>query len=153
MNDSENEFHGYDPNAFEIEDFRDVIRSHWVYHGLCNMMNWSVFLRDDGVWQIEIAPPFQIVYGGAEDGKQVWTPFEFDIFDFLAEPDVVEVSRCSAMTYSLKHDVQPFIAIVGIYRGKPFAMRIHMEPDPQTTPIEIVDTLQDKVRPFDGEPS
>ena len=26
-----------DPDEFDIESFRDVIRSHWVYHGLCNM--------------------------------------------------------------------------------------------------------------------
>ena len=64
MNDFEN-----DPDEFDIESFRDVIRSHWVYHGMCNMMNWAVFTRDDLVTQIEIAPPYQIVYGGPEWAK------------------------------------------------------------------------------------
>ncbi len=59
-----------DPDDFDIESFRDVVRSHWVYHGQCNLMNWSVFAREDGVIQIEICPPFQIVYGGSDDGKK-----------------------------------------------------------------------------------
>jgi hypothetical protein len=116
-------------------------------------MNWSVDKRDDDVWQIEIAPPFQIVYGGAEDGKKVWTPFEFDIMRFINEPDVEEVIECGVVTHSLRGDDLPFIGIVGKYRGKQFVMRIRMEPEPHTEPFEIVDTLQHIVRPITGEHS
>jgi len=131
---------------FEIEAFRNVVRSHWIYHGLCNMTNWFVFKRDDEVTQIEIAPPFQIVYGGSEDGKTVWTPFEFDIQSFVNEPDVDEIQECGAMTYSLQHKIGPFLGIVGSYRGKQFAMRIHLAPDPITEPVEIIDCLKNEVR-------
>ncbi len=153
MSDFENDIDEYDPNAFDIESFRGVVGSHWNYLGLCNSMNWSVDKRDDDVWQIGFAPPFQIVYGGAEDGKKVWTPFEFDIIRFLNEPDVEEVIDCGVVTHNLKDDELPFIGIVGKYRGKQFAMRISMEPEPQTEPFEIVDTIQHIVRPITGEHS
>lgn len=142
-----------DPDEFDIESFRDVIRSHWVYHGLCNMMNWAVFTRDDSVTQIEIAPAFQIIYGGAEDGKKVWTPFEFDIVGFLNEPDLDEIQECGAMTYSLEESTGPFIGAVGTYRGKQFAMQIYLEPDPSTVPLELVDRIRNEVRNITGESS
>ena len=117
------------------------------------MMNCHVLKREDEVWQVEIAPPFQIVYGGAEDGKQVWTPFEFNIAGFLDDPDIELVQECGAMTYSFQDNTLPFIGIAGSYRGKQFALRIYLEPDPSTKPIEIVDTIQDILRPFTGESS
>lgn len=140
-----------DPDDFDIESFRDVVRSHWVYHGQCNLMNWSVTHRDDGVTQIEICPPFQIVYGGPDDGKMVWTPFQFQVLDFLSEADVDEVQECGVMTYSLQDGHGPFIGIVGSYRGKQFAMRIHLEPDPTTEPLELIDRIKNEVRAISGE--
>jgi hypothetical protein len=145
--------HEYDPTAFEIDDFRDLIGSCWIYHGLCNRMNWSVTHRDDGVTQVEIAPPFQIVYGGPEDGKKVWTPFQFHVLDFLNDADVGEVEECGVMTYSLQDNHEPFFLIVGSYRGKKFAMRIHLEPDPTTEPLELIDRIRNEVRAIPGESS
>lgn len=153
MNDFENDKQEYDPNAFEIEAFRDVVRSHWVYHGICNLMNWSVFKNSDGVWQIEIAPPFQIVYAGPDDGKTVWTPFEFDIAGFLKDPDV-DFHECGVMTRSEVNNTQPFLGIIGTYQGKEFAMRIHLEPDPETLPLEVIDRIKNEVRNIpEGEQS
>jgi hypothetical protein len=148
MNDFEN-----DTGAFEIESFRDVVRSHWVYHGLCNMMNWSVFQREDEVTQIEVCPPYQIVYGGPDDGRKVWTPFQFQVLDFLNEADLDEVQECGVMTYSLQDGHGPFIGIVGSYRGKQFALRIHLEPDPATEPLELIDRIKNEVRAIPGETS
>jgi len=140
---------GNHPNEFDIESFRDIIRPHWIYHGQCKLINWSVFKRDDEVTQVEIAPPFQIVYGGPEDGKKVWSPFQFHVLDFLNELD--EVQECGAMTYSLQDNHGPFIGIVGSYRGKKFAMRIHLEPDPTTEPLELIDRIRNEVRAIPGE--
>ncbi len=148
MNDFEN-----DTGAFEIESFRDMIRPHWVYHGPCNMMNWAVFARDDEVTQIEVCPTFQIVYGGPDDGKKVWTPFQFQVLDFLNEADLDEVQECGVMTYSLQDGHGPFIGIVGSYRGKPFVLRIHLEPDPTTEPLELIDRIRNEVRAISGETS
>lgn len=146
MNDFE-----YDPDGFDIESFRDVIRSHWIYQGPCNMMNWHVTNRDDSVTQIEVCPSFQIVYGGPDDGKKVWTPFQFQVLDFLSEAGVDEVQECGSMTYSFRDGHGPFIGIVGSYRGKPFALRIHLEPDPSTEPLEVIDRIKNEVRRIEEE--
>jgi len=146
MNEFEN-----DPDEFDIESFRDVIRSHWVYHGMCNMMNWSVFTRDDLVTQIEIGPPLQTVYSGPDDGKIVWSPFEFDVLGFLGEEGIDDIEKCGVVTFSAQDNHAPFIGIVGSYRGKPFALRIHLEPDPTTEPLEVVDRIRNEVRTISGE--
>lgn len=146
MNEFEN-----DPDEFDIESFRDAIRPHWFYHNLCNRMNWSVIQREDDVTQIEIAPPFQIVYGGAEDGKIVWSPFEFDIFGFLGEAGIDEFEKVGVVTFSEQDNHCPFIGIIGSFRGKPFSLRIHLEPQPETLPLEIVDRIKNEVRAIEEE--
>lgn len=112
-------------------------------------MNWNVFKREDLVTQIEIAGPFQIIYGGAEDGKIVWSPYEFDVFGFLGEDGIDDIEKCGVVTFSVQDNHGPFIAIVGSYRGKPFALRIHLEPDPATKPLEVVDRINNEVRPIE----
>lgn len=136
---------------FEIEGFRDVMRSHLLYHGPCYVLNWCINEGDDGVWNIEVAAPFQVIYGGADDGKKVWPPFEFDILGFLNEPDIDDVSVVGAMTFSKQDNTLPFIGIVGNYRGSRFFLSIYLEPDPASKPLEILDTLNDIVRPITEE--
>lgn len=128
----------YDPNQFEMDSFRDVIAKHWNYLGFCNGMNFSVYQRDDDVWQIEMAPPMQIVYGGKEDGMTVWCPFEFHILEFLNEPDIEEITVAGAMTYSLKENSQPFLCFLGTFRGMKFALRICLVPFANAKPTEII---------------
>ena len=146
MNEFEN-----DSEEFDIESFRDAIRPHWVYHQLCNMMNWSVIQRRDSITTIEIAPNFQFIYGGAEDGKKVWSPFEFNVFGFLGEPGIDEIEKVGVVSFSDQDNHGPFIGIMGSYRGKPFAMRIHLEPQPETFPLEVVDRIKNEVRPIEEE--
>ena len=146
MNEFEN-----DNDEFDIEAFREAIGPHWMYHQLCNSMNWSVIQRRESVTTIEIAPPFQIVYGGAEDGKIVWSPFEFDVFGFLGEEGFDDIEKCGVVTFSDQDNHGPFIGIVGSYRGKLFALRIHLEPQPETLPLEIVDRIRNEVRAIEEE--
>lgn len=147
MNDFEN-----DPDEFDIESFRDAVRPHWFYHQRCNLMNWNVFKREDEVTQIQIAAPFQIICAASiDDGKKVWSPFEFDVFGFLGEEGIDEIEKVGVVTFSVQDNHGPFIAIVGSYRGKPFALRIHLEPDPATKPLEVIDRIKNEVRPIEEE--
>lgn len=141
-----------DPDEFDIESFQHVVRSHWTYLSQGNISNWAIHKRDDGVWQIGSAPVFQEVYGGTDDGKRVWSAFEFDIMDFLAEPEVV-VEECGAMSFEEATNTRPFVCFVGTYKGQPFVFQLNLEPIPSTEPLEILDTIQDVVRPFNGESS
>jgi hypothetical protein len=141
----------YDPDEFDIEAFRDAIRPHWMYHQPCNTMNWSVNQRPDSITTVEIAPPFQSVFGGAEDGKVVWSPFTFDIFGFLGEEGIDDIEKCGVVTFSAQDDHGPYVEIVGSFRARRFALRIHLEPQPETKPMEIVDRIKNEVRPIEEE--
>ena len=139
-------------DEFDIESFRQKVLSHWKYLSKSNISNWAIHKRDDGIWQIGAAPVFQEVYGGTDDGKRVWSAFEFDLMDFLAEQELV-VEECGAMSYEEATNTRPFIGIVGSFKGQPFVFQLNLEPIPDTEPLEIVDTIQDIVRPYNGEPT
>lgn len=145
-----NEFES-DSDEFDIEAFRDAIRPHWMYYQLCNMMNWFVFTREDSVTHIEISPPFQITYGGAECGKKVWSPFEFDVLGFLGEEGIDDLEKCGVVSFSAQDHHCPFIGIIASFRGKPFSLRIHLEPQAETEPREIVDRIKNEVRAIEEE--
>ena len=150
MNDFREDDEMCNPDEFDIESFRSAVLSHWTYLNKSNTSQWAIQKRDDNVWQIGAAPVFQEVYGGTDDGKRVWSAFEFHILDFLAEPDLI-VRECGAMSYEEATNTRPFIAFVGSYKGQPFVFRLNLEPIPDTEPLEIWDTLQGIVRPFNIE--
>ncbi len=152
MNDFDEDDQECDADEFDIESFRSVVLSHWKYLSRSNISNWAIHKRDDNVWQIGAAPVFQECYGGTDDGKRVWSAFEFDIMDFLAEPELV-VEECGAMSFEEATNTRPFVGFVGSYKGQPFVFQLNLEPIPNTEPLEIVDTIQDVVRPYNGEPS
>ena len=139
-------------DEFDIESFRQKVLSHWKYLSRSNISNWAIHKRDDNVWQIGAAPVFQECYGGTDDGKRVWSAFEFDIMDFLAEPELI-VEECGAMSFQESTNTRPFVGFVGSYKGQPFVFQLNLEPIPDTEPLEIVDTIQDIVRPYNGETS
>ena len=139
-------------DEFDIESFRQKVLSHWKYLSRSNISNWAIHKRDDGVWQVGAAPVFQECYGGEDDGKRVWSAFEFDLMDFLAEPELV-VEECGAMSFEEATNTRPFVGFVGSYKGQPFVFQLNLEPIPNTEPLEIVDTIQDIVRPYNGETS
>ena len=152
MNDFDEDDQECDADEFDIESFRSVVLSHWKYLSKSNISNWAIHKRDDNVWQIGAAPVFQECYGGTDDGKRVWSAFEFDILDFLAEPELV-VEECGAMSYEEATNTRPFIGFVGSFKGQPFVFQLNLEPIPDTEPLEILDTIQDEVRPYNGETS
>lgn len=141
-----------DPDEFDIEAFRAIVLSHWKYLSRSNISNWAIHKRADGVWQVGAAPVFQECYGGTDDGKRVWSAFEFDIMDFLAEPELI-VEECGAISYEESTNTRPFIGFVSSYKGQPFVFQLNLEPIPNTEPLEILDTIQDVVRPYNGEAS
>ena len=152
MNDFDEDDQECDADEFDIESFRSVVLSHWKYLSRSNISNWAIHKRDDGVWQVGAAPVFQECYGGTDDGKRVWSAFEFDIMDFLAEPELI-VEECGAMSYEEATNTRPFVGFVGSYKGQPFVFQLNLEPIPDTEPLELLDTIQNVVRPFNGETS
>jgi hypothetical protein len=152
MNDFDEDDQECDADEFDIESFRRVVLSHWRYLSRSNISNWAIHKRDDNVWQIGAAPVFQECFGGTDDGKRVWSAFEFDLMDFLAEPELI-VEECGAMSFQESTNTRPFVGFVGSYKGQPFVFQLNLEPIPNTEPLEILDTIQDVVRPYNGETS
>lgn len=132
-------------DEFDIASFKQAVERCWEHHGNCHHLLWSINKRDDGVWQIEAAPVYQEVLGGEDDGKKVWTGFEFDLSGFLTEQDVFALEY-GAVSYCVECNATPILAIRGRYLGQPFVMKLHLEPIPESEPVEIIDTLKGEVR-------
>lgn len=138
------------PDEFDISGFRQAVENHWHHHGNCQHLNWSVVERDDGVWQIEVAPVYQEVLGSKDDGMKVWTGFEFDTSGFFQEPGVFAL-EFGAASYCVDCNATPIIAVRGRYQGQPFVMKLHLEPIPESEPVEVIDTIKNEVRAIKGE--
>lgn len=134
------------PEELDIAGFRQAVENHWQHHGNCHHLNWSVTERDDGVYQIEVAPVFQEVLGSKDDGMKVWTGFEFDLSGFFAEQEEVFALGFGAVSYCVDCNATPIIAVRGRYKGQPFVMKLHLEPIPQSETVEIIDTLKGEIR-------
>lgn len=134
-----------DSSEFDIARLREALKAHWQHHGASNHLNWSWFERDDGVWQVEVGPVYQEIFGSKDDGKMVWTGFQVNLSGFLAEPGVA-VEEFGAVSYVLGQNETPIIGFRGKYRGVPFVMKLHLEPIPDSPVHEVIDTLRREVR-------
>ena len=137
-------------HEFDGDSFRQALERHWKHHCLCHQINWSIRLRDDGIWQIEAAPIYQEVFGGQNDGAKVWVGYEVSLSGLLAEPGV-NVTDFGAMSHCEDCNTQPFVGLRGTYHGQQFVMKLSLEPDPTSEPQEILDTLKREVRAIEGE--
>jgi len=137
-------------DQFDIDGFKQAVEHRWEHHGNSHHLLWSINERDDGVWQIEVAPVYQEVLGGEDDGKKVWTGFEFDLSGFLKGQDVFAL-EFGAASYCVECNATPIIAVRGRFQGQPFVLKLHLEPIPDSEPVEIIDTLKNEVRAIKGD--
>jgi len=109
--------------------------------------------RERECWVVGVAPVFQEVYGGDEDGQKVWTGFLFDIADFLRWPGV-HIEEYAVASYCNGCTPVPKLMMSGKFRGHPVMLHILLEPPPNTEPVEVLDTLTHQIREkekVDGE--
>ena len=135
---------------FDEGAFQEAVRSHWNYHALSEQVCWKAEQNEKGVWQCEITPVMQDIFGGEDDGKRVWSGFEFHLSGFSHEPgvellDYGAASRCDDDTPI------PFLGIEGRYYGESFVLRVGLEPLPNAEVREIVDVVRQVVRPVTDE--
>ena len=136
------------PASIGTASLRQAVERHWEYHALSRSLRWDVS-EGAGGGRIEVAPVLQEIVGGGQDGMEVWSGFGFDLSGFLAERGVVlgnlaAASRCSQCAET------PHVGVRGTYFGRPFDLRIHLEPVPGTPPAEVVDTINQQVRDIQG---
>ena len=138
-------------DQFDEESLRRIIQCHWSHHAPCNSISVEVNYRPDRAdWNILIAPAFQKIVGGSQDGTLIWSGFDFGIANFLKEPEF-EVDVVGMASYCIQCSPTPFIEFKGRFKGKPFFLRISLEPIPDTKPLELVDAIRNQVRPVEKE--
>jgi hypothetical protein len=138
-------------DPFDEEGLRRAIERHWTHHSPCNVISVEVNYRPDRAdWNILIAPAFQEVVGGSQDGILVWSGFDFDIANFLEEPEL-EVNVVGMASYLIEKNPTPFVGFKGRFKGKPFFLRISLEPIPDSKVLELVDAIRNQVRPVEKE--
>lgn len=130
--------------TMNIAEFKQAIERHWRYHAPCRTLMWNVQEADDG-WQIEVAPIFQEVVGGDQDGSRVWAGFRFNASALMAERGFL-VESILASSYCIECSETPYIGIKGSYFGESFRLKLHLEPIPNSEPVEIIDTIKQQVR-------
>jgi hypothetical protein len=134
------------PEPFPEADLRRFIQRHWCHHAPCNSFSVEVTYRPDRAdWNILIAPAFQEVVGGSEDGKLIWAGFDLDIWSLLDEPEF-EVDAMGMASYCVQCSPLPFVGFKGRFKGKPCFLRISLEPIPDSQALELVDTVRNQVR-------
>lgn len=129
-----------------INKFFAIIYRHWSHHGPCEHINLQAYFDEQkDIWQINAAPVYQEVYGGDEDGKQVWTGFIFDTSNFGRE-NGVWIQDTAIVSFCDQCNPNPKIIIQGKFRGHQFNLDINLEPVAETTSVEVIDTIQQKIR-------
>ena len=129
---------------FDVVGFKTAVEKHWNYHRPCRHRLWSERVEND-VIQLEVAPVFQEVLGGEQDGLRVWTAYSMRLSDMFSEPGL-EVTEFGFRTYCVECTPIPMFCVRGKYKGQPFVLMIHLEPIPQSETVEVIDTLGDEVR-------
>jgi HEAT repeat protein len=135
---------------FDEAVFQEVVRRHWNYHSLSNQVAWTTEEEESGRLRFDVAPVLQEVLGGEDDGKRVWSGFEFDLYGFSLEPGI-EFRDVGVMSQSIEHADAPLLGLSGQYFNQPFVLRIHLEPVVGSETREIVDTIRNEVRPIEEQ--
>lgn len=129
-----------------------LIEKHWRHHGPCMSIHFDArHTPENEAWEIEAAPAFQEVFGGEQDGQQVWTGFVFEAGEFSKETglwlqDFAVASQCAACC------PRPKVMLKGKYRGHNVFVTIRLEPEKGTEPAELLDTITKEVRPKEETP-
>lgn len=127
-----------------FDDLRHAIEGNWQHHGPCSQVAIKCLYDDaTGEWQIVVAPVFQEVFGGENDGLKVWTGFAFDIGSMMGlfgmpglRIDGIEAcSRCVDCTPI------PMIEMRCRLGSEKLVIQIHLEPVADSPVAEVIDTI------------
>lgn len=133
------------PLPFDVAAFQEVVRLRWDYHTPCEQVHWTSEQQEDGTWHISASPVIQEIWGGAEDGKRVWSAFVVSLWGISQEAGV-EFTNFYAISQRVDHSPTPFVEVTGEYFGEPFSLRVYLEPLPNSETRELVDTVRQEVR-------
>jgi hypothetical protein len=130
---------------FWFDQFRRLVEKSWDHHGPAGSVRLDSALEiENGLWLFRASPVFQEVFSGKDDGKIVWTGFEFHTDKLMRGMTVWGVSCKSCCPDCIS---TPTITIRGSYRAHSIRLTILLEPIPGSPVVEIIDTLKCEIRP------
>jgi hypothetical protein len=93
-----------------------------------------------------VAPALQeIADAGPHDGEQVWTPFTFNIGEFITAPGVQQRSLAVRSEDPGHPDPELFLEL--FYFDRPVTLRLLLQPPDEAGVMEILDLKAHIIRP------
>jgi hypothetical protein len=127
------------------DSFINLVESCWDHHGPCRHLCSKVERdHETGRYHIVIAPVFQEVLGGEDDGKKVWTGFIFQSDKFY-KADGVYIEHFAASSCCAECSPTPRLLFFGKYKGHPFFLQLLLEPPADGALVEVIDTINKKI--------
>lgn len=130
-----------------------LLTDAWHNQSHNETVNWKISQDEDG-WNVSIAPCFQELLGGESDGGIVWTPFIFDIGEFIKiSRDVLVIKETAVSTSHDAYNRQPMVMIQaeGVETSESVYFSIYLEPPRNSGPREVIDMLKQEIRIKDTE--
>ena len=127
-----------------LDKLTRLIDKHWQHHGPCQSINFKTY-RSDQAWMICAAPAYQEVYGGDQDGRQVWTGFIFEAGEFSRESGLW-IQDFAVGSHCADCNSYPKMMFKGKFQGHNVFVHIMLEPDKESPTVEILDTIKQKIR-------
>jgi hypothetical protein len=119
-----------------IEELQQKVANCWEWHSPALQIGFRYAKpdEDDEFWEVWAYPAVQEIVGGKEDGETVWSGFNFDVLEFLAdfEPESVGINT--------RRPADPNELIFeGKFRGQDVFLHLCLEPPDYAKATEIVD--------------
>src|SRR4051812_12992347 len=98
----------------------DRVHEFWSYHFTCSHINTMVCWDEaQEAWVVNVAPVYQEVLGGEDDGEKVWAGFFFEAGEFSNSPGVQILAQAVA-SYCNDCTPIPKLMIKGRFEGRLF---------------------------------
>lgn len=133
---------------FNESDFHDVVQSNWLYMQPGIRTYWRC-TNAAGVWKAVIAPVFQEVYGGPDDGTVTSAEAEYLLSTF-GEEYGIEITDARVFSRGEKERL-PVIEVSGRYFGVLFELDIYLQPISGSSVCELVDLHEKRLKGIGNE--
>ena len=133
---------------FNAARFQEMVESKWHYMKPGNRTHWRC-TNVAGLWKAVIAPVFQEVYGGPDDGTVTWAKAEYALSFFDAEHGI-EITVARVISQGGKEPL-PVIEVSGSCFSVLFELDIYLQPISGTSVRELVDLHKKRLKGIGNE--
>ena len=133
---------------FNEPDFHELVQSNWQYTQPGNRTYWRC-TNAAGAWKAVIAPVFQEVYGGPDDGTVTWAEAEY-LLSLFGEERGIEITDARVFSQGGKERL-PVIKVSGMFFGVLFELEIYLQPISGSSVCELVDLHKKRLKGIGNE--